>query len=50
MDETKHLDFTKLLGFQTVATEGTDLDDETVADKLGARIGGLETLSPAKEN
>jgi hypothetical protein len=36
------IDFTKLLGFQTVASS----DDETVTDKLGARVGQVEPNSP----
>ena len=45
------IDFTKLLGFQTVAAANSDLNlqDETVSDKLGARVGGVEPVpSPAK--
>jgi hypothetical protein len=44
------IDFTKLLGFQTVAADSNlDLQNETVADKLGARVGGVEPLgSPTK--
>ncbi len=49
MDETNHLDFTKLLGFNTVADElsgGLDLQDETFGDKLGAKVGdGTEAHS-----
>jgi hypothetical protein len=42
------IDFTKLLGFETVATTANlDLNDETVTDKLGARVG-VEQQSPAR--
>ena len=44
------IDFTNLLGFSAVAEElsnGVDLRDDTVSDKLGARIGP-EGHSPAK--
>ena len=36
------LDFTKLLGFQTIAetlTEDLNLQDETLGAKLGAKVG-----------
>jgi hypothetical protein len=43
------LDFTKLLGFQTLAADNKfDLQDETVADKLGAKIGPIEPTNPPK--
>jgi hypothetical protein len=38
----KKIDFTKLLGFETISdqvSEGLDFQDETVAAKLGAKIG-----------
>ena len=43
MADGKRIDFTKLLGFKTVSeqiSEGLDLQDETVAAKLGAKVGG----------
>jgi hypothetical protein len=39
------IDFTKLLGFDTVSQElsaGIDLQGETLGDKLGAKVGPLE--------
>ena len=42
------IDFTKLLGFDTVSRElvsGVDLKDETFASKLGAKVG-LEGMGP----
>jgi hypothetical protein len=45
------IDFTKLLGFDTVSHElsaGMDLRDDTLSDKLGARIGPEPGGSPAK--
>jgi len=44
------IDFTKLLGFDTVSEElpdGIDLQNETLGDKLGAKVGPLEVLSPS---
>jgi hypothetical protein len=40
----RKIDFTKLLGFETVAGANSNLDlqDETVTDKLGARVGTPE--------
>jgi hypothetical protein len=47
-EKSMKIDFTKLLGFQTLATtDNLDLGDETVADKLGARVGGPEPASPS---
>ena len=43
MADGKCIDFTKLLGFKTVSeqiSKGLDLQDETVAAKLGAKVGG----------
>jgi hypothetical protein len=56
MREIKKIDFTKLLGFETVSDQvsgSLDFQDETVAAKLGAKIGpdiigdkrGIETHS-----
>jgi hypothetical protein len=45
MSEIKNLDFTKLLGFETVSdhiTEGIDFQDETLGPKLGAKVGEPE--------
>ena len=51
MDKTNHLDFTKLLGFDTVSCElskGLDLRDDTLGSKLGAKVGGgPESTSPS---
>ncbi len=36
------IDYAKLLGFATVSeqiSEGVDFQDETLADKLGAKVG-----------
>jgi hypothetical protein len=45
------IDFTKLLGFDTVSCElsesGLDLRDETFGDKLGAKVGPPEDISPS---
>ena len=46
------IDFTKLLGFDTVSHElsvGLDLRDETLGGKLGAKVGAEpESTSPAR--
>jgi hypothetical protein len=42
MRESKKIDFTKLLGFETIseqASKGLDFQDETISAKLGAKIG-----------
>jgi hypothetical protein len=42
MSENKKLDFTKLLGFETVSeqvVEELDFQDETISAKLGAKVG-----------
>jgi hypothetical protein len=45
----QRIDFTKLLGFETVATSADlDLLDATVRDKLGARVGAEANGSPSK--
>ncbi len=46
-----NIDFTKLLGFDTVAEEvsgGLDLQNDTLGGKLGAKVGDGEDVSPAK--
>jgi hypothetical protein len=51
MDETNHLDFTKLLGFDIATDElskGLNLQDETFSAKLGAKVGPPEITSPAR--
>ena len=48
--ETKGIEFSKLLGFQTVAasaTAGVDLKDDTLGAKLGAKVG-VEPVSDAR--
>ena len=43
------IDFTKLLGFNTVSDElpdGIDLQNDTLGDKLGAKVGPAEISSP----
>ena len=42
MKEGKKIDFSKLLGFATVseqASKDLDFQDETIAAKLGAKVG-----------
>jgi len=44
MAMTDRIDFTKLLGFRTVSeqsAQGIDFKDETVAARLGAKVGGI---------
>jgi hypothetical protein len=46
-----NIDFSKLLGFENaseVLPEVVDFRDQTVGDKLGAKIGLPEDISPAK--
>jgi hypothetical protein len=43
------IDYSKLLGFGTIAdhlSQKLDFQHETLADKLGAKVGGLETIGP----
>ena len=45
------LDFTKLLGFDSVAdqlSDGVDFQDETIGAKLGAKVGA-EPVEPMKK-
>ena len=45
MQKPEKIDFTKLLGFETVAdvlSEGIDFQDETTGAKLGAKVGDKE--------
>ena len=45
MSEIKNLDFTKLLGFETVSdqiAENIDFQDEALGSKLGAKVGEAE--------
>jgi hypothetical protein len=49
MTEIKKIDFTKLLGFETVSeqlSEGLDFQDETISAKLGAKVGPDPTPAP----
>ena len=42
MSKTKALDFSRLLGFETVSAEmeaRVDFPNETLGDKLGAKVG-----------
>jgi hypothetical protein len=52
MKELKTVDFSKLLGFETVSeqlSECVDFQDEALGAKLGAKVGGVEPIScPAK--
>jgi hypothetical protein len=50
MSGIKKIDFTKLLGFETVSDQlpgGVDFQDETVAAKLGAKVG-IDVTEPAR--
>ena len=42
------IDFSKLLGFNTLSTETTDFTDATVGARLGAKVGIEEILAPTK--
>ena len=48
MSTAKTIDFTKLLGFETVdLPETLDFQDETLGAKLGAKVGGgIEAVAP----
>ena len=51
MPESNKMDFTKLLGFKTVSeqiSEGLDFQEETVAAKLGAKVGGDPNTDPIR--
>src|SRR5262249_18438630 len=51
-EPAKKIDFTKLLGFQTVndpASKGVDFQDETIAAKLGAKVG-IDVTEPARSS
>ncbi len=42
MGRTKEIDFAKLIGFAAVSdhlSDGIDFQDETIGDKLGAKVG-----------
>ena len=46
--QSLEIDFTRLLGFQTIAetlTEDLNLQDETLGAKLGAKVGDLESVT-----
>lgn len=48
---SKPIQFSKLLGFETIAQElskGLDFHNDTLSDKLGAKIGPPEPSSPGK--
>jgi hypothetical protein len=48
MKKRNEIDFSELLGFDAVSEElsgGIDFQDETIAAKLGAKVGKLE-LAP----
>ena len=50
MNESKSIDFSKLLGFETVCDRlsgGVDFQDDTIGAKLGAKVGGGEPGVPA---
>jgi len=45
------IDYAKLLGFDSVSdelSEGIDFQSETIGAKLGAKVGGIEPVGPAK--
>ena len=44
----QNMDFSKLLGFDTINTDKVDFSDATFGAKLGAKVGGVEATSPAK--
>ncbi len=49
MQKADKIDFTKLLGFETVTSEWSealDFQDETLGAKLGAKVGDVEALAP----
>lgn len=49
MQKSQMIDFTKLLGFETIAelvAEDFDLRDETLGAKLGAKVGEFEPIGP----
>ncbi len=56
MAMTDRIDFTKLLGFRTVSeqsAQGIDFKDETVAARLGAKVGepnGVPQRMPAAKD
>lgn len=51
MQESRTIDFGRLLGFGTVSdrtSEDIDFRDETISDKLGAKVGPPEPIGPVK--
>lgn len=51
MQEQGKVDFSKLLGFETVGeqlADGVDFRNETISDRLGAKIGPLPEDSPPR--
>ena len=51
MQKPDSIDFAKLLGFETLTSElpkELDFQDETLADKLGAKVGPPEVTEPEK--
>jgi hypothetical protein len=47
MQKPDKIDFTKLLGFETVAdqlSKSADFQDETIGAKLGAKVGDKELM------
>ena len=52
MQKPDSIDFTKLLGFETLTREVSkeiNFQDETLADKLGAKVGDLESTNEAEK-
>lgn len=51
MQGTTRLDYTKLLGFESVSeliSDAVDFQDETIGAKLGAKVG-KEEAAPARD-
>ena len=51
MRKQTEIDFTRLLGFETVAdhiADDLDLRDQMISDKLGAKVGPLPEDAPPR--
>ena len=52
MAKSKHVELARLLGFETLddhVAGPIDFQDETIGDKLGAKVGEPEPNAPAGE-
>ena len=52
MAEAQHIDFSKLLGFDTVSdlmSDGVDFRDDILGAKLGAKVGADGEPSPVRD-